>query len=96
MEGLAYGSATLILHLPVSMVSDMAPEQCRAARKSPGWLQEVLADKASLSVSSVQNFELGRDLACGYVVACIQRAFEIVGITVADDAAVSGAGCLVG
>lgn len=60
----------------------MTPEQCRAARKRLGWSQEVLADKATLSVSSVRAFELGKGSSRGYVPGSIRRAFEAVGVMV--------------
>ena len=38
----------------------LSPEQCRAARGWLNWTQQELATKASLSLSTIRDFEAGR------------------------------------
>lgn len=40
----------------------MSVEQCRGARGMLGWSQAKLADQASVSLSTVRDFEKGRHL----------------------------------
>ncbi|MBF5093743.1 helix-turn-helix domain-containing protein [Azospirillum sp. INR13] len=65
----------------------MTPERCRFFRRQLGWSQEALAEKATLSVSAVRAFELGRGSSRGYVPGSIRRAFEAVGIRMDSDEA---------
>ncbi|WP_175429849.1 helix-turn-helix domain-containing protein [Azospirillum argentinense] len=58
----------------------MTPERCRFLRRQLGWSQEALAEKATLSVSAVRSFELGRGSARGYVPGSLRRAFEAAGV----------------
>lgn len=58
----------------------MTPEQCRAAR---GWLalsQQKLADQASVSLSTVKDFEAGRRTPIGNNLAAMVSALEGAGI----------------
>ena len=54
----------------------MSPEQCRAAR---GWLalsQQKLADQASVSLSTVKDFEAGRRKPIGNNLASMVAVLE--------------------
>lgn len=65
----------------------MTPERCRFFRRQLGWSQEALAEKATLSVSAVRTFELGRGTSRGYVPGSLRRAFEAAGIRMDSDEA---------
>lgn len=65
----------------------MKPEQCRAGRKSLGWSQEAMADRATISVSAVRKFDLGPGSPRGYVPQSIRRAFIATGLVFADESA---------
>lgn len=65
----------------------MTPERCRFFRRQLGWSQEALAEKATLSVSAVRAFELGRGSSRGYVPGSLRRAFEAAGIRTDSDGA---------
>lgn len=59
----------------------MSPEQCRAAR---GWLdlsQDQLASAASVSLSTVRDFEKGRRVPIANNLNAMKRALEAAGIT---------------
>lgn len=62
----------------------MTPAQSRAARELLGLTQEHLADMADLSLSTIQDFELGNQID-GSLVATIEVALEAVGIEFRDD-----------
>ena len=58
----------------------MTPEQCRAAR---GWLdisQDDLAKAASVSLSTVRDFEKGRRAPIANNLASMQRVLEAKGV----------------
>jgi ribosome-binding protein aMBF1 (putative translation factor) len=61
-------------------VGRMSPEQCRAARGWLGWSQQELADRASVSLSTVRDFEKGRHAPIANNIAAIQRAIEDAGL----------------
>ncbi|MDQ2102520.1 helix-turn-helix domain-containing protein [Azospirillum isscasi] len=65
----------------------MTPERCRFFRRQLGWSQEALTEKATLSVSAVRAFELGRGSSRGYVPGSLRRAFEAVGVRTDSDEA---------
>jgi transcriptional regulator with XRE-family HTH domain len=57
----------------------MTPAQSRAARELLGLTQEQLADMANLSLSTIQDFELGRPVhSC--LAATIRVAHEALGV----------------
>lgn len=58
----------------------MSPEQSRAARGWLGWSQTELATRASLSLSTVRDFETGTRTPIANNIAAMRRAFEDVGI----------------
>ena len=67
------------------MCHRMTPEQCRAAR---GWVdmsQAELAAAATVSLSTVRDFEKGRRTPIGNNLAAITRALEAMGIAFQDN-----------
>jgi DNA-binding transcriptional regulator YiaG len=59
----------------------MSPEQCRAARGWLGWSQAKLAKGASVSLSTVRDFEKGRRVPIGNNLAAMRKALESAGIS---------------
>jgi len=62
----------------------MTPEQCRAAR---GWLalsQQKLADQASVSLSTVKDFEAGRRTPIGNNLLAMSSVLEGAGVAFID------------
>jgi transcriptional regulator with XRE-family HTH domain len=57
----------------------MTPAESRAARVLLGLSQEQLADMADLSLSTIQEFELGRPVH-GCLVATVRVALEAAGV----------------
>lgn len=55
-------------------------EQCRAARAMLGWSQGDLADAATVSRTTVVDFERGVRIPHRNNLAAIRRAFEVAGI----------------
>lgn len=63
----------------------LTPAHSRAAR---GWLdltQEELAKRASVSLSTVRDFEKGRRVPIANNINAIRRVFEAEGIAIIDD-----------
>jgi len=58
----------------------MRPEQCRAARAWLDWSQQELADRASVSLSTVRDFEKGRHAPIANNITAMRRAVEDAGI----------------
>ena len=63
----------------------LTPEQSRAARGWLEWSQEDLAKRASVSTSTVRDFEKGRRLPIVNNLAAIWQAFEDAGIVFLTD-----------
>jgi ribosome-binding protein aMBF1 (putative translation factor) len=59
----------------------MTPEQSRAARAWLDWSQEELAAKASVSLSTVRDFEKGRREPISNNLAAMKAALESGGIS---------------
>ena len=57
----------------------MTPEQCRAARAWVDWSQDDLARAASVSLSTVRDFEKGRRAPIANNLAAIRAALEARG-----------------
>jgi len=62
----------------------MSPEQSRAARAWLDWSQEELAAKASVSISTVRDFEAGRRVPIANNLTAMRTALETVGIAFVD------------
>jgi ribosome-binding protein aMBF1 (putative translation factor) len=58
----------------------MSPEQSRAARGWLGWSQTELANRASVSLSTVRDYETGHRTPIPNNVAAMRRAIEEAGI----------------
>jgi DNA-binding transcriptional regulator YiaG len=65
----------------------MSPEQSRAARAWLNWSQEELAAKASVSQSTVRDYEKGRRVPIANNLAAMKAALEGAGIAFVDGAA---------
>jgi ribosome-binding protein aMBF1 (putative translation factor) len=63
----------------------MLPEQSRAARAWLDWSQEELAAKASVSLSTVRDFEKGRRVPIANNLGAMRVALESAGIAFLDD-----------
>jgi ribosome-binding protein aMBF1 (putative translation factor) len=68
----------------------MLAEQSRAARAWLDWSQEQLAAKASVSLSTVRDFEKGRREPIQATLAAMKAALEAGGIAFVDDGGTSG------
>jgi predicted transcriptional regulator len=63
----------------------MTPEQCRAARGWLDWSQEALAKAASVSLSTVRDFEKGRRAPIANNMNAMVRALAEAGIELVDN-----------
>lgn len=63
----------------------MAPEQVRAARGWLGWSQKDLAERASVGLSTVKDFESGSRTPIVNNLSAIQRALEGAGVELKFD-----------
>ena len=59
---------------------EISPRQCRAARGLLDWTQDTLANKAGVSLKTVQDFEGERRKPIKVVRASIKQAFEQAGV----------------
>lgn len=58
----------------------MEPRQCRAARALLGWSQEQLADAASVSVTTLRNYERGATVPVTNNLSALRVALETAGV----------------
>lgn len=58
----------------------MSPEQVRAARNWLSWTQAQLADKASVGLSTIKDYESGKRSPIQNNLDAIQRALEKAGM----------------
>ena len=65
--------------------SGMSPQQSRAARGWLGWSQTELAKRASVSLSTVRDFETGVRTPIANNIAAMRRAIGDAGIEFVDD-----------
>ncbi|WP_426315301.1 helix-turn-helix domain-containing protein [Methylobacterium fujisawaense] len=63
----------------------MTPEQSRAARGWLDWGQAELAAAASVSLSTVRDYEKGRRIPIANNLAAMRSALEAQGIAFLDD-----------
>jgi DNA-binding transcriptional regulator YiaG len=68
----------------------MSPEQSRAARGWLGWSQAELAAKASVSLSTVRDFEKARRVPIANNLTAMKAALEGAGVAFVDDGGTSG------
>jgi ribosome-binding protein aMBF1 (putative translation factor) len=68
-----------------SYLLGMSPEQSRAARGWLGWSQTELAKRASVSLSTVRDFEMGHRTPIPVTIAALRRAIESVGVEFIDE-----------
>ncbi|SFU23042.1 helix-turn-helix transcriptional regulator [Mesorhizobium sp. YR577] len=64
-------------------------EQCRAGRALIEWSQEQLATAASVSLSTVRDFEKGRHTPIANNFTAIRAALEAAGVTFLDNGSVA-------
>ena len=65
--------------------SIMSPEQSRAARGWLGWSQQDLANRASVGLSTVKDFENGHRKPISNNLAALQKALEDGGVGLVND-----------
>ena len=58
----------------------LTPAQCRAARGWLDWNQKDLADKASVSMSTIRDFESGKRTPITNNLEALRRAIEAAGV----------------
>ena len=58
----------------------MSPAQTRAARALLNWSQEQLAEKASVSVTTLRNYERGATVAMTNNLNAMRGALEAAGV----------------
>lgn len=63
----------------------MTPSQCRAGRGLIGWSQDQLAEAASVSVTTIRNFERGASAPIRATLSAIQSALEVAGVVFIDE-----------
>jgi DNA-binding transcriptional regulator YiaG len=68
----------------------MSPEQSRAARGWLDWSQDELAAKASVSLSTVRDFEKGRRVPIANNLTAMRVALETAGISFVETDGASG------
>lgn len=68
----------------------MTPEQCRAARGWLDWSQTDLANAASVSLSTVRDFEKGRRVPIANNLGAMESALRAKGAEFFDNDETSG------
>lgn len=63
----------------------LTPEQSRAARGWLNWSQEDLAQRANVSLSTVRNFEKGRNVPIKNNLDAIRSVLECAGVSLLFD-----------
>jgi ribosome-binding protein aMBF1 (putative translation factor) len=58
----------------------LSPEQCRAARAWLGWSQDDLAQRASIGLSTLKDFENGKRVPMRNNLDALRRALEAAGV----------------
>jgi ribosome-binding protein aMBF1 (putative translation factor) len=66
-------------------MTQLTPEQTRAARAWLNWSQADLAGKASVGLSTIKDFEGGNRTPISNNLAAIQRALEAAGVELVFD-----------
>jgi transcriptional regulator with XRE-family HTH domain len=62
-------------------VVQLSPEQCRAARAWLGWTQAELAQRSSIGLSALKDFEKGNRRTLAAIRNQIRKSFEDAGVT---------------
>ncbi|HEY8162124.1 MAG TPA: helix-turn-helix transcriptional regulator [Methylocystis sp.] len=68
----------------------MTPAQCRAARAYLQISQDELAKAASVSVSTVRDFEVGKRTPIAATLTAMQATLEVRGARFVDESETSG------
>ena len=63
----------------------MSPSQSRAARALLNWSQEQLAEKASVSVTTLRNYERGATVPVTNNLNAMRTALEAAGVVFLDE-----------
>lgn len=58
----------------------VSPEQCRAARAWLSWSQDELAQRASVGISTVKDFETGKRTPMRNNLDALRRTLEAAGV----------------
>jgi transcriptional regulator with XRE-family HTH domain len=58
----------------------LTPAQCRAARGWLDWNQKDLADRASVSISTIRDFESGKRAPIANNLEALRRAIDAAGV----------------
>jgi ribosome-binding protein aMBF1 (putative translation factor) len=69
----------------MGQMTQLAPEQVRAARGWLGWSQADLADRAHVGLSTIKDFEGGNRTPIANNLAAIQGALEAAGVELVFD-----------
>jgi transcriptional regulator with XRE-family HTH domain len=67
----------------------MSPEQLRAARNWLGWTQQKLAEKASVGLSTIKDYESGKRQPIANNINAIRLVLVSAGMKITEDS-VSG------
>lgn len=73
-------------------MSQITPEQSRAARGWLDWTQQQLADAANVSLSTVRDFEKRRRTPISNNLVAMQQALERAGVRMVFDSTGAHAG----
>lgn len=81
-------AATSYCAYDIGMSVILTPQQCKAARALLDWKQRDLAEKATVAVSTIADFERGERQPIQNNLQAMRFAFEAAGVTLRDGGAV--------